>query len=488
MKEFLHEPGTLEKDSLLVDSVRRWLPVTLFVSITAYAATRAAGQITDPDTWWHIRLGNEFRAGWSLSDPGQLSPFATQPWVATQWTLELVASLVYDWAGLGGIAVLTGLGTALLAAVLWKTAREWASPLPAATAASLALMGALPVIAPRPQLASLVLVGIFVLIWRRTSEDLKLRWWLVPLSWIWAATHGFWFLGALIGFAVVGGLILDRKIAGRAAAKMAMTPVFMLVAAAFTPAGPKLLLAPFMVSGISEFITEWQPPDFRSPFVLVVGAMAAIVILTAGRRGLTSWSDLLLLLLAGMLLVYAARTVAVAGVLLVPLAASSIQSWVGGPQGKTQPGSAERLFVRAAFAVTGLGVLLAGVLNSPYRDPYPVVINDALEKLPTDAVVWNDYAFGGWLALRHPELAHGIDGMTEAYPAQYVSDYIDAQRLRVKWQATLKRVGATHAFLPARDALALELQQHLQWRVIEKTRGYVVLENPTSGPSQNSRN
>ena len=54
------------------------VPVLVFVG-TCLAVVRYALQpITNPDTYFHLRFGSEFLNGWSLRDPGTVTPFATR--------------------------------------------------------------------------------------------------------------------------------------------------------------------------------------------------------------------------------------------------------------------------------------------------------------------------------------------------------------------------------------------------------------------------
>ncbi|MFP5335096.1 MAG: hypothetical protein ACLGIV_07275, partial [Actinomycetes bacterium] len=84
------------------------LSLVALALLFAFVTRLAARPIDDPDTWWHLRLGEEFSTGWSLTDPGQLTPFATRPWFATQWLPEVVAWRVETWLGLPGVAWLHG--------------------------------------------------------------------------------------------------------------------------------------------------------------------------------------------------------------------------------------------------------------------------------------------------------------------------------------------------------------------------------------------
>lgn len=478
-------PGGAGSEASSAATTRVGLPVLLVVSATAYMALRAAGPITDPDTWWHLSLGREFRSGWSLSEPGRLSPFATEPWVATQWTLEVLASWLEDGFGLAGVAALTGVGVVLLALVLWRRARECSAPLPAGVATVVGLVGVSSVIAPRPVLASLILLAVTLGAWRRTIEDSRPRWWLIPISWLWAATHGFWFVGVMVGGVVIVGMLLDRSIDLRRAGRLSLVPVGAVVAAAVTPAGPALLLAPLQVNGVKEYIIEWQSPDFRSPGQLAVAAMIVIVAVTWSRRGRATWTDLLMMGTATFLLLYASRTVALAAVMLVPLTATVLQSWLGeGSTSRTRPSFRERSWLAVGMAGAGVIVLGSTLVRAPMNDPYPRAIDEALANMPAGSVVFNDYADGGWLSWRHPQLVHVIDGMTEAYSPRYIEQYRDAFLLAPGWFDFFIRADATAAFVPADSGIAAELQNHHHWRVRASEAGYVLLQAP--GPEGRS--
>lgn len=461
--------------------IRTRVPVVLLSLTAAYAGHRAAGPITDPDTWWHLRLGREFREGWSLHDPGQLSPFATEPWVATQWTLEVLASFIDDWFGLAGVAALTGLATIGLCLLLWRRARECAAPLAAAVATVAGLVGVAPVIAPRPAIASLILLAVTLGAWRKTSTDLRPRWWLIPLTWVWAVTHGFWFIGVATGVAFVAGLAFGGSIDARRARKLLLVPLGSLVAAAATPAGPVLLTAPLQVNQIKDFITEWQPPDFRSPSQIVVAMLIALAMLTWSRHGKSAWVDLFIISMAAFLLLYAVRTGALSAVLLVPLTAGVLQSWVEGRATSQPLGTfSERNWIVVGMAAAVVVVIVSTLARAPIHDPYPRSIDRALDGLPIGSVVFNEYALGGWLSWQHPELVHVIDGMTEAYPPHYLAEYGRAFHLAPGWETFLKRVEATHALVPVNAGIAAELHAHLDWRVVARAGGLVLLARPSS--------
>ncbi len=76
-----------------------------------------------------------------------------------------------------------------------------------AIATVLALLGAAASLTPRPQLVSIALSAVVTAAWLSSARDGRARWWLIPLTWVWACSHGMWFVSPLVGGAVVLGLL-----------------------------------------------------------------------------------------------------------------------------------------------------------------------------------------------------------------------------------------------------------------------------------------
>src|SRR5690242_5581095 len=79
------------------------------VGILVSLVANCARTLTNTDTYFHLRFGQEFLHGWSLRHPGSVSTFATSDWVPTQWLSEVVMARTEDWFGLSGVAWLSGL-------------------------------------------------------------------------------------------------------------------------------------------------------------------------------------------------------------------------------------------------------------------------------------------------------------------------------------------------------------------------------------------
>ena len=110
-----------------------------------------------------------------------------------------------DWFGLPGVAWLQGLLHLALAVTLWVIARRHAGPLAAALILILGLFAASPGLSMRPQVISYLLVAVTTAAWMSSRADGRARWWLVPLTWVWAMCHGMWPVGIVIGLVAVVG-------------------------------------------------------------------------------------------------------------------------------------------------------------------------------------------------------------------------------------------------------------------------------------------
>ena len=302
----------------------RWIPFLLVLGLLGMAARQGFRPIGDPDTWWHLRLGDDLWRTWNFTDPAPWTRFATEHWVTTQWLPEVVASRFEHLFGLRGVVWLTSAGFVLIAAVLYLACRSEADVLAAAVATLVAFLGMSATLTPRPQLASFILLLIVTSTWLQTAKDLRPRWWLIPVSWLWACSHGMWFSGIVVGLVVVVGLFLDRRIRGAIALRLMAIPVASLVVAAVTPAGPGVLLAPFAVGGITKYITEWAIPSIHDPSPAATAVMIAIVALVWARGRQASWTHIGLLLVATCWALASARTVTLGAAMTAPLLALSL--------------------------------------------------------------------------------------------------------------------------------------------------------------------
>ena len=442
-----------------------WIPLALLGSSLVWSMVQAQAPVREHDAWWHLALGEQFRNGGSLSHPAALTPFATEPWVPTQWLFEVAASYLVDWAGVAALPWLVAVGAALFGVALFVACRRVGGTLPA-TVATLAAFAAVSVFfVPRPQMASFVLLALFMGAWLETVRDLRPRWWLVPLTYVWACAHGMWVVGPLVGLLVTAGLVLDRRVSRAQATRLLSIPVLGVLAAAVTPVGPRLLLGPVNVSHVSHVIAEWQPPNFHEPDAALTAILLFVVIVTWSRASAPAqWSHVLLLAFAGAWTLYSARTVPLGAIIAAPLVAAAMSSWLREPNPRT--GARRDVLLLATFA--SIGIVLVTAVFRPHPPAVSMVgtaVDAELARIPADTVVFNEYAFGGWLDWHHRQVVPVIDGLTESYSGAYIAAHSASLGMSPGWRSTVQRTGATYALLYEDTPLASELRRR-GWKAL----------------------
>lgn len=435
--------------------------------------------VDDPDAFWHVLSGQNV---WRTHDVVVTDPFgrfSTNTWVQIDWLSDLVMAGAHHVAGLAGLAwVYATLGIAL-AALLYVACRQLAGPLIAGVAAALGWAGTFASQGFRPQTVSFVLLVVTLIAWRRVQQGSpRTPWWLVALSWVWACSHGLWFLGPLVGLAVVAGLALDRSRGRRDLLRLLLVPVGSIVVAALTPIGPRLLTAPLTVNAYAGLVSEWRPPDVHEPYVAATVLLLAVVALGWARSTRrASWSDVLLWGMAlGWALLYA-RTVAVGAVIATPLAAQSLAGLLPVPDDP-----AGRRLERTLLPLSALAAVLVAAVIAPSvagaAGGMPTGLASAIGRLPADTVVLNDDVAGGWLLLNHPQLRPVIDTRTYLFDVPYIESYTAARGLRPGWPGFVTRTGARAAVLRVADPMVSALTGQLGWTVAASAGGWSLVVAP----------
>jgi hypothetical protein len=436
----------------------------------------AAAPLTNTDTFFHLRFGSEFLHHWSLRDPGSVSSFATSSWLPTQWLPEEVMARVEETFGLAGVSWLFGVLLVALLSALYLVARRWADPLAAVLLVGLALAAASEGLSMRPQMLSFLMVTVTVGAWLRTRDDGRLRWWLVPMTWVWATSHGMWPVGIVIGAVAVAGLALDRSLARERLLRAALVPVLSAVVAALTPVGPALYGAVLGVGSRAQYFSEWDSPDYHNPACIVLGLLLAITVVLVVRRPTISRLDLALLLLAGGCAVWSWRTVPLAAMILVPLAAAQVRGTTA--RSASANPRIERLLV-AAGALVALVALAVAVPHTSSNPPaQPSWVDPALSSLPAGTKVVDDWGWGGYLMWRYPQLDLLMHGYGDTFTAAELQRNTDIEAIAPGWDRELRATGCTIAVLRPTSALAYALLHQEHWTVVHRSTTIIELRAP----------
>jgi hypothetical protein len=453
---------------------RTALPWLVLAGILVSLLVNTARPLSNTDTYFHLRFGHEFLHGWSLRHPGSVSTFATADWVPTQWLSEVVMAKTEDWWGLAGVAWLSGLLQVLLFLGVYAAARDHADPLVAMPVTALALFAMQNGLSMRPQVVSYLLTTVVVAAWLRTVDDHRMRWWLVPLVWLWAMLHGMWPVALMVGAVATVGLALDRapaRVVGRAAA----VTVACAVAAAVTPVGPALYGGVVAVGDRASFFAEWMPPDWISWESGGFAVLLAATLVGLWRRGENTWTETLLVALAGVFAAYSVRTVPVGAAMLAPLAAGPLQAFLG-PRKPVATRERWAVVGSSALALVILGLAVPHTSDQPMSEP--AWTGPALGALPPGTKVLNDWGLGGYLMWRYPQLDLVMHGYGDTFTTAELNRNNDLLLVRPGWQRQLRETGARVAVLRPRTLLASELITLEDWRIVHASDSLEMLEAP----------
>lgn len=451
--------------------VRRLTPLVALAFVVGACVQRV--RVDDPgsDMWFHLRLGHEFLAGWSIRDPGHLGVFDSADWTPTQWLPQIAMAATEDRFGVAGVAWLAAALHIVLVLSVYAVCRREAAPLPAAIATVLAFLALTVGLSARPQVLSYLLLLVTVAAWLATERDGRPRWWLVALAWVWAPLHGMWPLATIVGVVCVAGMAADRSHPPAVLRRLALVPVLSAVLPALTPLGLDLYRSVLVVGGRGEYFVEWGPTDFHRPHAIVLLVMLTIVTVHVARTR-RSWMFIGLLLLAGGWAVYSLRTTPVAAAIAAPLVATALQSLV---PDEVRPFRGERPAV-LGIALVGLVVLAAVVGPRADVRAVPSWTDDRLAALPEGSRVLDDWANGPYFLWRHPGLDLVMHGYGDVFTDEEIRRNKDIVLLEPGWRELVDDLKTDAAIVEVDTPLGYALTHDDRWTVVEQDDTFAFLE------------
>jgi hypothetical protein len=327
----------------------------------------------------------------------------------------------------------------------------------------------------RPQQVSYVFVIVTIAAWVRAAERRRTPWFLIPLTWVWAMSHGMWPIGIVIGLTAVAGLWLDRPAERRGLLRMVAVPIGSAVAACLTPVGPGLFGAVLMVNSRGKYFDEWAPPDFTRFYCVALLLLLALAIVPRLRRGTSSWFDILLIGLAAAWAVYSLRTVPVAACLVVPFAASGLQLRIGSA---TTQSRRERLVVVGGYLATLAGLALVVPHTSAHPPSQPSWADRALGSLPQGTKILDESSYGGYLMWRYPKLDVVSNGYGDTFTNQELDHIATIERTDPGWEGLIRAADVKYAVVDPGSSLGYALMTVEHWVVVHQSRDLVMLRPP----------
>jgi hypothetical protein len=411
------------------------LALAVLLTIIAAPSLLPKYSVTDPDIWWHMKVGDWIIEHSAVPHSGLLSGTAAdRPWMAYSWVYEVLLSLSHSRFHLIGVAVYGLLLTLVVAySVIWMTRRLSGSFWRACLLATVCCAAFLFNVLPRPVFFSMTLftVTLTLLLVARQTGRVSLLYWLPPLFLLWANSHiqfiyGIFVVGLFVGVNLVQEwagyagfaptLLLPRSLPSRT---LLVILGACLLATCIGPYSYHLYFVVFSYATSKfpyAYVREFQSLGFRNytDFVQLLLTGFAFFVLGRGKK-LDPF--LLALLVVGSAVGY--RTQRDSWFACIP-ATACLAASVNGSRREERETAGERV---GFVVVLGLLIFLyarvmevnSQNLRLAIAKVYPVQAINFLRDHPQPGPLYNTFDWGGFISWYLPEHPVSIDGRTDLY-------------------------------------------------------------------------
>ena len=463
----------------------------------------AARNVADPDVWWHLRTGQLIIQNHQVfhADPYSFTR-AGQPWINHEWLSEVAMYSLCWLAGWGGLIV--GFAAIIAVSSLLVYMRSPGRPYVAGIFTLWGAVASAPILGVRPQMFSLLLASIFLLILERSDKRPDLLWWTVPLTLLWVNLHAGYFVGIGLMILFLAGNALeltfgseDRTQAALNLRNLALMLVACLATVPLNPNGIRMYSYPLETirsSAIQNYVDEWLSPNFHQarelPFLCMI--LATLLALGISSRRLRA-RELLLLLATMWLALRSARHIPIYVLIAVPILSRATQSWLeerGFARWFASKGTSprSRRILVNAIVLAALVVFTFARVRTVIRQQaeteaqhFPTAAVSFMAKQRPPGPIFNDYNWGGYLIGKlYPGYRVFIDGRTDLYGDSFVDDFYAAYHLTGGWKGTIQQWQIRTVILPPDAPLINALQSQADWRQIYADSQAVLLTRKPS--------
>jgi hypothetical protein len=476
----------------------------VFVAILGLGLfTMAARRVTDPDVWWHLRTGQLIVQTHAVfhTDPYSFTRFG-QPWVDHEWLSQILIFGLYRLASWGGL--IAGFGAVIAATFLVVFLRCPGRPYVAGVITLWGAFASAPSWGVRPQMLTLLLASLLLLILERSYQRPNLLWWTPLLMLLWVNLHAGYALGIvlmalfLVGDAldaVLGFAAFDSK-DGPPAARLRALALAIVACIAVVPLNPYgaamygYPLETLRSRAMQSYIGEWLSPDFHQPLYLpALGIILATVALPGLSPRRLRPREVLLLSVTTFAALRSVRHIAIYALIAIPILSAMVLACL------EERGVAKRLKwkqtpitrAKAFFNVLLLGgflfFMVARVRYVANRQaetearelPSAAVSFIAAQRPP--APIFNHYNWGGYFIWRlYPEYRVYIDGRADLYGDAFMDDLATTYYLKGDpWRGPFEKWGIRTVVLPPDAPLVTALRALPDWKTIYADGQAVVL-------------
>jgi hypothetical protein len=439
--------------------------------------TMAAGNANDPDLWWHLKTGEYIAAHQSVprTDPFSYTRLG-QPWVAHEWLTELGLYELYRVTGFTGLIL--AFAAVLVTAFVLLYLRCGPAPYIAGAITLWGALATMPVWGVRPQVISLFLTSLWLLILERAEKDHRLLWWTAPLTLLWVNVHAGFALGLTVFAIFLIGALVERALGSRKPSSPWREGTILfaidLLLISVNPNGLRMYSYPIETLrsvAMQNYIAEWASPNFHHagywPFFLLV--LATFVTLACTRTPIRV-RDLLLLLASLFASLESIRMIPFFVLIAVPIVARRLGTW---PRtDRRSPLTRLQLALNTTIILATVTFAAVHIHQVIDRQPsveareFPTRAVAFLGAHPPDGRIFNHYDWGGYLIWKlYPPVQVFIDGRADLYGEQLFHDFAAAYQFKDDWGQILQRWHVQTVLIPSDSALATGLLANREWKV-----------------------
>jgi hypothetical protein len=472
---------------------RRLFPIILALGLFTMAARSA----TDPDLWWHLRTGQLIVQTHAVfhTDPYSFTRFG-QPWVDHEWLSQVLMFGLYRLAGWSGL--IAGFGAVIATAFIVVFLRCPGRPYIAGVITLLGAFASAPSWGVRPQMLTLVLASVLLLILERSYERPKLLWWTPPLMLLWVNLHAGYALGiALMALFLVGdGLDVafgSKDVPARRFRSLALAIVACIAVVPLNPYGAALYSYPLETlrsRAMQSYIGEWLSPNFHQHRYLPTLAMvlATIALPALSPRRLRP-REILLLSVATYAALRSVRHIPIYALIAIPILSAMVLAWLQESrvakrfEGRQTPMTPVKTLVNVAllagflvFTVARMRYVTLGQPRAEAKELPETAVSFIASQHPP-APILNHYNWGGYFIWKlYPEYRVYIDGRADLYGDAFMDDLATAYYLRGdSWRYSFGKWGIQTVVLPPDAPLVTALRGLPDWKTVYSDSQAVVL-------------
>lgn len=457
----------------------------------------SARTISDPDIWWHLRTGQLILQDHHVlhQDPYSFTR-AGQPWVNHEWLFDVLVFVLYSKTGTAGLTLIFAAINA--AALLTAFLRCVGKPYVAGISTVFAAVASSQSWGVRPQILSLLLAGIFLLLMDRPIGNSLWPWATVPLTLLWVNLHAEYALGIGLIVLFLLGTVLDATLGLRTWAdarpqlrRLTMALLACIAMVPINPNGVRMYSYPLETlrsPSMHAYIQEWFSPNFHGwdyfPLLLLILAVVVTAAISSKRLGAC---EFLLLAVSLFGALRSVRHIPIFALVAVPILSKLAEGKWNNWFRRSDPNASSKLallkmlantiilFGFAAFSIVHVRSVISRQSQTE-TEKFPAAAVSFLAKAGLPSPILNHYNWGGYLIWKlFPRYRVFIDGRADLYGDKMMDEFAAVYYVKDNWKPIFDSWGIRTVILPPDAPLVVVLRDQPVWKELYRDQQAVIL-------------